>query len=124
MPDLWERRAQDRLQLRESEVFFKQNGLLRTFNKYLGPREMIDISKSGMGFITTLSVMLHETVRVKVKIPGEPVLKLQGEVRWVADSDNVNEKRIGVQFMPFGNGRRYNSPVSLVRLSLLSGKYN
>ena len=124
MPDLWERRAQDRLELRESEVYFKQNGLMRTFNRYLGPKEMIDISKSGMGFVTTLPVSLSETVRVKVKIPGEPVLKLQGEVRWVKEADDENEKRIGVQFMPFGNGRRYNSPVSLVQLSLLSGKDN
>lgn len=118
-----DKRTQIRLQIPESRVKYKSEVGFTLFNQYLGPGQLLDISKSGAGF--TLNHLLHEEepIKVKISIPGEKSLILRGTVRWVDTDSGSGNHRIGMQFAPYGYRREYNSPAKLIRLGHLNQIY-
>jgi hypothetical protein len=107
-----------------SEIYYKPKKALGFLYKYHGPQKLIDISKSGAGFIASLPISRIPDINVMVKVPGEDTIKLKGTVKWKSGGMEPGKIRMGMQFLPFGKSRIYNSPISLAKLSLLNNKFH
>lgn len=119
-----DRRTQVRFKIPESEIYYKLNGSFSFINRYVGPTNLIDISKSGAGFFGMPPINKNDVVRILIKLPEFEGLKLKGIVRWASEDGESGGLRIGVQFSPFGNSREYNSVKMLETLGKLSEKFN
>jgi len=124
MSDAPDRRAQDRLEIDGGKVYYKMSFASDLFGRYQGPLDLIDISKSGSGFIAYPPIYNNDGIKIKVKFPGEKALNLKAKVMWTAENQDGKTIRIGVMFMPFGSRREYNPPGNLARLNKLNEKYN
>lgn len=60
----------------------------------------VDISRGGVGFISSQPIPLHKKIAVEVELGSgkDPVL-MMGEVRWVRPFKNANAYRIGMKFI-------------------------
>jgi len=119
-----DRRTQVRFKIPESEIYYKLNGSFSFLNRYVGPMDLIDISKSGAGFFGMPPLNKNDVVRLQIKLPEFEGLKLKGIVRWTRDDPETGALRIGIQFSPFGTGREYNSLQMLETLGKLSEQFN
>jgi c-di-GMP-binding flagellar brake protein YcgR len=65
----------------------------------------VDISRSGIGFLSAVPVPLHERVAIELalKADTDPVLVV-GEVRWVHKDAHSNQYRIGLTFSDIIDG--------------------
>ena len=124
MEEPLDRRTQDRIMIPGSEIYYKPKRTFGFLYKYHGPQKLIDISKSGAGFIASLPISRIPDLDVKVKVPGEDIIKLKGTVVWKSGVMEPGRIRMGMQFFPFGKSRIYNSPISLAKLSLLDHKFH
>lgn len=124
MDDPLDRRTQERMMIPGSEIYYKPKKPFGFLYKYHGPQKLIDISKSGAGFIASLPISRIPNINVRVKVPGEDIIKLKGTVKWKSGGMEPGKIRMGIQFLPFGKSRIYNSPISLAKLSLLNHKFH
>ena len=77
--------------------------------KYSDPFPLIDLNKSGLGFQTDKEYVYGDKIHSKIEIPGHQKIQVTGEVRWVAPDPISTQKNIGIQFLPFGTLKEYNS---------------
>jgi hypothetical protein len=119
-----DKRTQVRLRIPNGRVRYKNALAFGLFHTYIGPGELLDISKSGAGFIIGQPLDLEELIKVKIHIPGEKSLILRGQVRWVEADTGSGRHRVGMQFAPYGYRRDYNSPNKLTRLGRLGEIYH
>ena len=119
-----DKRTQVRLKIPEGRVSYKNALGFDLFTTYTGPGELLDISKSGAGFIIGQPLELEDLIKVKIHIPGEKNLILRGQVRWVEADAESGRHRVGMQFAPYGYRRDYNSPNKLTRLGRLGEIYH
>jgi len=119
-----DKRKQTRLRIPESKIRYKHDLGFSLFNQYIGPGDLMDISKSGAGFVISRPVNLEDLIKVKIHIPGEKNLILRGQVKWVEPDTETGRHRVGMQFAPYGYRREYNSLNKLTRLKHLSQIYH
>ena len=119
-----DKRTQIRMRIPDSKVKYKQLLGFTIFNQYLGPGELLDISKSGAGFVIRDPINLDIPVKVKIHIPGEKLLILIGQIKWIEQDAASGRHRVGMQFSPYGHRRDYNAPNKLSRLGKLSQNFN
>ena len=86
---------------------------------------VVDLSRGGASFLTRESPSLGSKLFIELDLPGEdkPLL-FHGTVRWI--SEYVGDKfrfSIGIQFHPYGQGKRFNAPENLDKLSYLESKF-
>ncbi len=67
----------------------------------------IDISKNGVGFMSSRSIPINEKIAIELALTpkSEPVLVL-GQVKWVSPVSGANTFRIGMQFAEVLSGSR------------------
>jgi hypothetical protein len=118
-----DRREQLRLEIPEATTYAKTESWFNLISMYDGPGRLLDLSKSGAGFETVKKVEKDDLLRVRIDIPGEETLVLKGHVRWTAPVAWNGKLRVGIQFMPYGRRRQYNSPFALASLQVLQEKY-
>lgn len=82
---------------------------------------LVDMSRGGIRFLTTIKLALDSPVTVKVSIPGEEEpLVLFGYVRWFAPNpDQTYKYQFGVQLVPYGDREGFNPPETLERIIAL-----
>ena len=118
-----ERRFYERISIPGAEVSYRQKKRFNWFNGYMGPVPMKDITKSGICFRLEAPLERGATVEIKVHIPGVDQFSVHGDIVW-ADTGAVKEALYaGVQFKPFGKGRRYNSFSTHERLEHISHQF-
>jgi hypothetical protein len=117
------RRNLDRIKIPDGSVYYKPDTQMYIFNRYIGPENLIDISKSGAGFKISHDLHKNDYVMLKVILPGEKNLTLQGHIKWVLNDNDDGKNRVGIQFSPYGYDRKYNSYDKLKQLGKLSVKY-
>jgi len=86
---------------------------------------VVDLSRGGVRFLTRESPHLGAKLFIELALPGEgkPLL-FHGTVRWMAEySGDKFHYSVGIQFHPYGQGKRFNAPENLNRLSHLENKF-
>ena len=109
MSERKERRYSPRYQLSQGTVACEENTSFGLFRKFTSPYQLNDLNKSGLGFKTDKSYSYGDTVRLKIDIPGNQKIQVIGEVRWISDNWIDNYRNVGIQFLPFGTMKGYNS---------------
>ena len=117
------RRTLDRVQIPEGSIYYKPDTQMYIFNRYVGPENLIDISKSGAGFVISHDLHKNDYVVVKVILPGEKNMTLHGHIKWVISDEKNGKNRVGMQFSPYGFDKKYNSYDKLKRLGKLNSKF-
>jgi len=118
-----ERRYVDRICIAGAEVLYKEIRTVSLFQKFSQPFPLVDLNKSGLSF--EMDHQLHPGVLLNLKlvIPGEKKINLKGRLIWITKLEKEGNYRTGVQFLPFGKGRNYNTFGSHERLLQLTNKY-
>jgi Tfp pilus assembly protein PilZ len=104
-----ERRYSQRHQFPESTVFCRESSALGIFRQYSDPFPLSDLNRSGLGFQTDRAFSFGDKIHLKVEIPGHHKIQVIGEVRWVSEDSMDQYKKVGIQFLPFGTMKGYNS---------------
>jgi len=104
-----ERRYSQRHQFPDSNVFCQESSALGIFKQYSDPLPLNDLNRSGLGFQTDKLYSYGDKIHLKVEIPGHQKISVIGEVRWVSELGMDSYKKVGIQFLPFGTMKGYNS---------------
>jgi len=116
-----ERRSIKRIQVPGAKVRLKKQTGLNVFNVLSKPSALIDISKSGLSFEINEEYRYGDIIYVRLSFPDGRSFSLKGNIRWFNNGTPENP-RVGIQFYPFGSGRRYNSIKALEYLRNMDGQ--
>jgi hypothetical protein len=113
-------RTQPRINFPNTSLSIKQTQPFIKIFSYNGQNEIVDLSKSGAGIISTIIMNKGEKIKLKIKFPNEKDMTLKGQVKWTNPINGNGAYRAGIQFQPFGYKRYYNSIEDLERLNKLT----
>ena len=116
-----ERRSIKRIHIPGALVRLKKSTGLSVFNMLSKSSELIDISKSGLSFRIDEECRYGDTIYFHLSFPDGRSFSLRGIIRWYNEG-TLENPRVGIQFYPFGNGRRYNSIKALEYLRNMDGQ--
>jgi len=117
-----ERRSLKRIQYPGAKVRIRKLMGLGVFNLLSQPKDIIDISKGGASFQVSDQVTKGEPVQIRLIFPDGKSFDLKGQIRWVNVDENRSDVRIGLQFKPFGNSRKYNPLKALEYFRTMEGQ--
>ena len=86
------------------------------------PREIKNISKSGLSFHLEKLFTPGEQIAMKVQFPDGYNFILKGHVRWNKAINSSNSYAVGVQFFPYGTAANYNPLSALEYLRRMEGQ--
>lgn len=112
-----DRQTQTRTNFPNTLLLIKQSQSFLNRFSYKGQNEIVNLSKSGAGIISTLRFKKGEAIKLKIKFPGEKDLILKGNIKWTNQINGNGTYRSGIQFHPFGDKKYYNSIANLKRLN-------
>ncbi len=114
-----ERRSMERISIPEAQVYYKSNQAMNYFTLPSGPLPLINLSKSGACFEFNDQIPSGSPVQLKIVMQGGKKIIAKGQVVWTSNGKG-NTHCAGVQFLPFGKSRKYNSLQTLSRLRKLT----
>ena len=109
MTDYEERRNYPRITVEGANIAYKVRQSFDLFNRYSSFQPMRDLAKGGVSFELDSKVTKGATVELRLNIPDEKRIPVKGIVVWTNNITNNGRVFAGVQFLPFGKGRMYNS---------------
>jgi Tfp pilus assembly protein PilZ len=115
-----DRRYSQRYHFDEAKVYCQENSTFRLFKQFSEPFDLNDLTKSGICFRTNKNITTGDMVHLKIDIPGRQKIQVKGRVVWV-DNRETNEYSVGVQFLPFGTLKGYNTFSAREKLERLIG---
>ena len=115
-----DRRYSQRFHFDEGKVYCQENSTFRLFKQFSEPFDLDNLTKGGMSFRTSKNISMGDRIHLKIEIPGRQKIQLIGHVVWVADQD-TNNHAVGVQFLPFGTMKGYNTFNAREKLERLIG---
>ena len=115
-----DRRYSQRFHFDEGKVYCQENSTFRIFKQFSEPFDLNDLTKSGISFRTRKNISSGDRIRLKIDIPGRQKIQVIGHVVWVSDHD-TNNHTVGVQFLPFGTMKGYNTFNAREKLEHLIG---
>jgi PilZ domain-containing protein len=123
MTEQKDRRSLDRFEIPGTNVICKKQEGLNFFNHYSKDSTLENLSKSGVCLKLKNGIKVGDALRLKLNIPGETGFEIKGHVRWKSQKEGVFNK-IGIQFEPFGRGKKFNPLTSLDKLREIQQQYN
>ena len=115
-----DRRYSQRFHFDEGKVYCQENSTFRIFKQFSEPFDLNDLTKSGISFKTSKKISSGDRIHLKIDIPGRQKIQVIGRVVWVSDQD-INNHTVGVQFLPFGTMKGYNTFNAREKLEHLIG---
>jgi Tfp pilus assembly protein PilZ len=115
-----DRRYSQRFHFDEGKVYCQENSTFRLFKQFSEPFDLNNLTKSGICFHTNKNVAAGDTVHLKIYIPGRQKIQVKGRVVWV-ENQEANDNAVGVQFLPFGTLKGYNTFTAREKLERLIG---
>ncbi|MCK4560967.1 MAG: PilZ domain-containing protein [Calditrichia bacterium] len=115
-----DRRYSDRFHFDEAKVYCQENSTFRFFKQFSEPFDLNDLTKSGISFKTNKKVSRGDSVHLKIDIPGRQKIHVKGRVVWVSNQE-TSDHSVGVQFLPFGTMKGYNTFNAREKLERLIG---
>ena len=116
-----ERRHLERFEVPGAQVMFKSNKGFRLFERSIGPLPLKDITKNGACITLDQPLGKGTLINIVIRIPGQEKIKVKGHVVW--SSYPHDPLQAGVQFLPYGEGKLYNSFSSRQQLEQLTQQY-
>jgi len=104
-----DRRKCNRFEVLGAEVMFKKAGLFGWLSGFSKTCNLLNLSKGGVGFLTDAILKPGQKVFIVFLVPSAPPLTLRGRISWQASFEFDRTVRTGVEFMPFGSNRGWNS---------------
>ena len=123
MSDYKERRNYPRVEVKGASVAYKKRDGFNLWNSFSQLLPMKDLAKGGVCFETDSYLNNGVIVNMKLDIPGEKKIQMKGTIVWSANITNNGRTFAGVQFLPFGKGKRYNSFESWEKLEQITNQY-
>ncbi len=120
-----ERRACPRFSLQEATVSYRRIGLLRRKADWTERSCLVvDLSRGGVRFLTRQRPPLGSQIHIELIWPeGPEALTLTGRVRWIGKyTGDQFQHSVGVQFAPYGQGKKYNPVQALDTIIGLENK--
>jgi Tfp pilus assembly protein PilZ len=115
-----DRRYSRRMQFDDAKVYCQENSTFKLFNQFSEAFALNDLTKSGVSFKTNKKISRGDQVQLKIDIPGQQKIRVKGRVVWVSEEE-ASPHAVGVQFLPFGTMKRYNSFSAREKLERLIG---
>jgi Tfp pilus assembly protein PilZ len=115
-----DRRYSQRFHFDEGKVYCQENSTFRLFKQFSEPFDLNDLTKGGICFHTNKNISAGDTVHLKIDIPGRQKIQVKGRVVWVNDQE-TSQYKVGVQFLPFGTLKGYNTFSAREKLERLIG---
>ncbi len=109
MTDFKERRNYPRVVVEGAQIAYKKRKRFDLLNRFSLSAPLRDLAKGGICF--ELDSILDKGTRVEMRllIPGEKRIQVKGIIVWSTNITGNGRLFVGVQFLPFGKGRMYNS---------------
>ena len=114
-----DRRYSERYHFDDAKVYCQENSSFGLFKQFSEPVALNDLTKGGISFRTNRSISRGDQLNLKIDIPGRQKIKIKGRVVWVADSQEEQQHAVGIQFLPFGTMKQYNTFSSREKLERL-----
>jgi len=118
-----DRRSLDRFEIPGTTVTCKKTEGFNIFNRYSNDSTMENLSKSGICLKLKNGIKVGDKLKLQVSFPDEYILDITGHVRWKSPKHG-EFNQIGIQFEPFGRGKKFNSLSSLDKLREIQQQYN
>lgn len=119
-----EKRRSRRFQIPGGEVRYKKIGLLTLMKDFSKAYPVLNVSKGGLAFACEEKLRRGKKFMVQLLAPNEIPLNLRSRVRWQGQWAGSSAFRVtGVEFMPFGTCRGWNSLEALDVLRRLDTHY-
>ena len=109
MSDFKERRNYPRVKVDGAQVAYKRKAGFDIFNRFSSSAQLRDLAKGGISFKTDTLLAKGITVELKLGVPGEKNITVKGKIVWSEPIGADGSIFAGVQFLPFGKGKQYNS---------------
>jgi hypothetical protein len=116
-----ERRHLERFEVPGAQILFKPGKKFRLFERFTGPLPLKDITKNGARIIIDQPLERGTLINIEIRIPGQGKIKVKGHVVW--NSYPNDPLQAGVQFLPYGEGKQYNSFSIRQQLEHLTEQY-
>ena len=116
-----ERRHLERFEIPGAQIMFKPGKGFRLFERFTGPLPLKDITKNGACIIIDQPLDKGTLVNIEIRIPGQRKIKIKGHVVW--NSYPHDPLQAGIQFLPYGEGKQYNSFYSRQQLEQLAQQF-
>jgi len=104
-----DRRYSERFQFPDSKVFCREKTNFGIFSQYSNPFPLNDLNKSGLCFETDKQLSYGDKIYLKIEIPGQNKIQVIGQIRWAMEKPGRPPYKVGVQFLPFGTIKGYNT---------------
>lgn len=101
-----ERRFIDRFKVPEARVRYAKENFIVPVSRAL---PLKDLSKYGACFELKEEIDPGHLVIIKITVPGKKSISVKGKVIWSNSNATDIRHHAGIQFLPFGKGRKYNS---------------
>ena len=118
-----ERRTFDRFTVEDASVKYVAARGLGIFKSYSQFMPLKDMSQSGLRFDIDRYMQPGTMVEVVIQIPGHSKLHLRGNIRWIEEHEGNSHYQAGIQFMPYGSGKDFNSFREKDRLKSVVNSY-
>ena len=118
-----DRRYMSRLQIPDAKVACRQKSVLWLLDKYAIPLPLKDISRSGASFAINIDISVGYVAKLRLIFPHESQFTVKGEIVWISQFPVGAETYAGVQFLPFGEGPKYNTFTTHEKLERIILKY-
>ena len=118
-----ERRKCRRFEIPGTEVKYQKDRLAFSSRRFSGALPVLDMSKGGLAFSCGEEIKRGKKLILQLLIPNESPLMLRAQVRWQGKEWNNPDITTGVEFMPFGGRRKWNSIETLDVLRELDVRY-
>lgn len=102
-----ERRASSRIEIPNTSIQYKLSGIKHSLKNYSDPKQVLNISKSGLSLHLLENVTFGDRLHVKINFPDGNKINLKGKIRWAVE-DEINAQQVGILFDPFGSRKEYN----------------
>ena len=117
-----DRRLFTRVKVPGAKIQYKKSGIKKMLSGLSKPREIKDISKSGLSFHLEKEFVPGEKIAMKVLFPDGNNFILKGHVRWNNSVNSSDGYAIGIQFFPYGTAANYNPLSALDYLRNMEGQ--
>ena len=112
-------RTLDRHSIPDGKVYFRKLNGFSFLNRYRGPYNLMDLSKSSIRFEHNTKSLNDTNIELKIIVPGSHNFRIKGKVAGPLDTKNYNNDHIIVHFLPFGSRKVYNTYRSKKKLDAL-----
>jgi hypothetical protein len=116
-----ERRFIDRFQVPKARVRYAKENFIVLVSRAM---PLKDLSKYGACIELKEEIDPGYVVTIKISVPGKKSISVKGKIIWSNSKETDFRHHAGIQFLPFGKGRKYNSFNSRQKLEYWTNQFS